>query len=304
LNNDRLAHLVEDACRAEVEAPKPGNVHPGASFVDLDAADFLASARAIAPIFGRPADKGVGVLVLEGVRATRQVAPSNTNLGILLLFAPIVRAAVTLAPLRPQIGRVLQELTVEDARHVYEAIREASPGGLGSVEEQDVALVPTVSLGEAMRLAADRDSIARAYTNEMVDIWRMRDEVYRPSLQAGRTRNEAIVWTHLHWMAAFPDTLIARKQGEQEARISAERARAIVADWQDPSCLGVVARPGLMQAKSLADFDAWLRAEGHRRNPGTSADLVAATILLNSLEEERSAGGASPARERVAENLC
>jgi triphosphoribosyl-dephospho-CoA synthase len=31
--------------------------------------------------------------------------------------------------------------------------------------------------------------------------------------------------------------------------------------------------------KTCQELDAWLRADGHRRNPGTTADLVAATLF-------------------------
>ena len=35
---------------------------------------------------------------------------------------------------------------------------------------------------------------------------------------------------------------------------------------------------------ALSDFDFWLRADGHRRNPGTTADLITAGIFLNLLD--------------------
>ena len=31
---------------------------------------------------------------------------------------------------------------------------------------------------------------------------------------------------------------------------------------------------------AIAEFDHWLRADGHRRNPGTTADLVAACLFV------------------------
>src|SRR5204862_451408 len=80
-----------------------------------------------------------------------------------LLLAPLARAAA-LEPdtnrLRESLRKVLDATTVADARDVYVAIRRASPGGLGQAEEQDVSTDPTVTLTDAMELAADRDAIA------------------------------------------------------------------------------------------------------------------------------------------------
>jgi triphosphoribosyl-dephospho-CoA synthase len=80
----------------------------------------------------------------------------------------------------------------------------------------------------------------------------------------------AIVHCHLTLLAAHPDSLILRKQGPQEAAEASRRARAVLqSGWPHA--------PGGRSA--LADFDAWLRAVGHRRNPGTTADLLTACLF-------------------------
>jgi triphosphoribosyl-dephospho-CoA synthase len=287
-----LARIVRHACRNEVLARKPGNVHPGASFDDLTVDDFLRSADAIAPVMARAANCPVGQTILDAVQATTQVARSNTNLGIILLFAPICRAIATGGTGQADVARVLDNLTQEDARLVYQAIREAIPGGLGKVSQQDVTEEPTVTLREAMQLAADRDSIARQYVTGMADIWQMRKEILRPARESGMAEEECIVWCHLVWMARFPDTLIARKCGWEIARESADRADQILRLYQQPSTNKAESRPsppvvplpkpGWMKSAELAEFDRWLRSDGHRRNPGTSADLLAATLLVDS----------------------
>ncbi len=273
MDSDWLARQVRDACRAEVLAPKVGNVHPGAAFEDLTVADFLASAEAIAQVLGMAGRYSVGEMILAAVRATKEVARSNTNLGMILLLSPMAKGVARGDDARSSIEQVLRELSVDDARQTYQAIREAMPGGLGKVDAQDVVAEPTVTLLEAMRLAADRDSIARAYVTGMADLWEMREKVYRPALDAGASQDEAIVWCHLVWMARFPDTLIARKCGERVAQESARRAREVV-----ERCEGASA---VLASRELAELDGWLREDGHRRNPGTSADLVAGTIFLD-----------------------
>ena len=71
---------------------------------------------------------------------------------------------------------LLTRLTVADARAGYEAIRLASAGGLGDSAEQSVSKEPTVTLLEAMRLAADRDLIAKQYATGFADIFENRPQ--------------------------------------------------------------------------------------------------------------------------------
>ena len=162
--------LAQVACLLEVTAPKPGNVHRHADLPGLHLVDFLLSATAIAEPLDRAETAGVGRTVLAAIEATRRVVDTNTNLGIVLLLAPLaaVPGAVDLAS---GIEKVLAATTVDDARHVYRGIRLARPGGLGAVSDQDVASEPTVTLREAMAMAADRDSIARQFTNGFREVF-------------------------------------------------------------------------------------------------------------------------------------
>ena len=196
------------ACIWEATARKPGNVHRYRDFDDSTYPDFLLSAAAIAPVMTTACQRRVGATVLEAVRATRRVTGTNTNLGIVLLLAPLA-AVPPEQELRGGIERVLAELDVEDARRVYEAIRLASPGGLGRVSEQDVYAEPTQTLRQVMALAADRDMVARQYANGFAEVFN--DGV--PALLAGLERTGsiegAIISAHLHLMAHHPDTLIA-----------------------------------------------------------------------------------------------
>src|SRR5260221_11617652 len=154
LLGNTIQELVELACLWEATVPKPGNVHPGAAFVDTTYDDFVASASAIGPVFALGDKLTVGQLVLQSVQATRQAVGKNTNLGIILVLAPLAKAVD-----ESDIENILQKLSIDDADQVYEAIRVAQPGGLGKADAQDVHDQPTVSLLEAMRLAADRDLI-------------------------------------------------------------------------------------------------------------------------------------------------
>ena len=251
------------ACIWEATARKAGNVHRYRDFDDCSYLDFLLSAAAISPAMTTACRRRVGVTVLDAVRATRRVVNANTNLGIVLLLAPL--ASVPLPEeLRSGVERVLASLDVEDARGVYEAIRLASPGGLGRASEQDVRDEPTQTLRQVMALAAERDLIARQYANGFAEVFD--DGV--PALLRGLERTGsiegAIVFAHLHLLAHHPDTLIARKRGWTEAEEVSRRASAVLE----------------AEGTNFADFDAWLCSEGHTRNPGAAADLVAACLFV------------------------
>src|SRR4051794_34369776 len=113
--------LAQVACFLEVTARKPGNVHPRADFEDAIYLDFLLSAAAIAGPMDRARVDGVGAAVLGAVEATRRVVATNTNLGMVLLLAPLA-AVVEGVELRRGVAEVLAATTVDDARSVYRSI--------------------------------------------------------------------------------------------------------------------------------------------------------------------------------------
>lgn len=265
----KLSEAIRLACLIEATARKPGNVHPQAEFDDLCYRDFVLSAETAAPILAKAGEVGVGRAVFDAVTQTQTVVGRNTNLGIALLIAPLA-AAGEQRSLAEGIGAVLEQLTVEDASLVYAAIRACPSSSLDTAPEQDVSEEPSVTLLEAMRLAADRDTIAAQYAScfELV----LKTAV--PILAAGgdfSARWEAtVIGLHLRLMAEFPDTLIARKCGPEAARQSAGLAAEVLdAGWPSASS----------GQRKLEQFDIWLRETGHRRNPGTTADLVAAGLF-------------------------
>lgn len=276
MNGAEIALAAQMACLLEVSAPKPGNVHRYRDFDDARFEDFLLSAAAIGPALGAAAEAGVGETVLRAVRDTRRWVATNTNLGILLLLAPLARAAALGGPsLQGALRGVLAGLTVSDAEAVYSAIRLANPGGMGEVAEQDVREAPTVPLGEAMRLAAGRDTIAREYGTDFAVTF----GIALPALLEARGRGAA--WAaaatecFLATLTAVPDSLIARKRGPDAAvEVSREAARVLA--------VGEPGSPARLRATDR--FDARLRDPGHALNPGTTADLTAAALFVALVE--------------------
>lgn len=273
MRTDELARRVELACLLEAAARKPGNVHPWAAFDDLTFVDFVRAAAAVAPVLAATREIGLGTAVLESVRATQRSVGTNANLGIILLLAPLCAIPEGVRP-EDGIGDVLRATTVDDSMSVYEAIRQANPGGLGGAAEQDVAGTPTCTLTDAMRLAADRDLVARQYARDFEDAFWLASRLdLRALSMAGQlpSWDATVIDGFLQMLVRRPDSLIARKCGSEVAAGASRRAQsALTEGW---SC---------QQTKSPAstEFDGWLRADGHRRNPGATADLVAAALFL------------------------
>ena len=264
------------ACLLEVSAPKPGNVSPERHFHDTRYEDFLASAVAIGPALAGAGERPLGISIRHAVRETLRWTRSNTNLGIVLLLMPLARAALRQGQsLRERLSRVLAETTVEDAAEVYAAIRQARPGGLGQSKAEDVAGAPSVTLRDAMGLAADRDAIAREYVTDFACSF----ETGVPALLAARRNRlswtDAAVETYLALLESAPDTHVARKLGVGEAELISRRA-------------GEVRRAGGTRSaegrRALAELDRELRDPRNRRNPGTTADLTCAALFIVILE--------------------
>ena len=272
---DEIALFAQLACVLEASAPKPGNVAPGRPFGDVSYEDFLLSAIVIGPVLGRAAEQPLGHTIHQAIAATARVTQRNTNLGIVLLLAPLAHAALGSLPLRDSLEEVLAGTTVEDAREVYAAIRRAAPGGLGRAESQDVASEPTVTLREAMRLAAERDSIAREWTTGFALTFDIGAPALRHARTDGLSWSDATIECFLTILASTKDTLIARKLGSDSACEVSRQARAVLE-------LGGVRAPEGRSA--LERFDRALRDERNTRNPGTTADLTAAAIFVTLVE--------------------
>ena len=261
--------LAQLACLLEATARKPGNVHRFRDFDDAHYLDFLLSAAAIAGPLDDAPQFGVGHTILRAVEATRCAVQTNTNLGMILLLAPLT-AVPTGKNLRNGVETVLAETRIEDAALVYRAIRLARPGGLGKAQDQDVLDEPTVTLRDAMRLAADRDLVARQYVIAFADVFDRVLPTLRAEIGRGRPIETAIVAAYLDFLALRPDTLIARKRGDAVALEASRRASEVLdAGWPDTD----------KGSEALAAFDAWLRLDGHARNPGATADLTTAALF-------------------------
>jgi triphosphoribosyl-dephospho-CoA synthase len=272
---DSVAGAAQLACVLEVSAEKPGNITPSHDFRDTSYEDMLRSAIAVGPELARAGGRGVGETVLAVVEASRGVAPANTNLGIALLLAPLAKAALAGGPLRARLRTTLRALDVADARAAYTAIRLAGAGGLNERVEHDVRSDPAVGLRDAMASAAERDSVASEYVTDYALTFETGIPALAAALGDGLAVRDTIVELHLRLLDHAPDTLIARKRGAAAAAQVSAHARQVLAAG------GVRTAPG---RRALASFDASLREPGNALNPGTTADLVTATLFIALVE--------------------
>ena len=270
---DAIAAAFVAACRDELEAPKPGNVHvlaPGRKPVEL----FRRSAEVCARPLVMPQAR-VGTRILGAVEASIAETGTNTNLGIILLCAPLAAAAECgIRDLRAAVAQVLDTLDVEDAALAFRAIVAAAPGGLGRAERHDVRFPPSVTLREAMAAAADRDRIARQYVTSFEDIFAIGEPALAAAIERWGEQRWAALAVFLEFMSAFDDSHVVREHGSaaaREVRRAAQSFAERLARGRDP-------------AQSIPDLLAWDRSLKARSiNPGTSADLTVATLFVRRL---------------------
>jgi triphosphoribosyl-dephospho-CoA synthase len=271
---ERIEAAFKWACLTELDAPKPGNVHVFAEGQGMTVDQFIRSANAAAaPLAAQGAR--VGLRIHGAVMATFAAVGTNTNLGIILLCAPLAAAAEGDATnLRNGLHQVLQDLDVDDADLAFRSIVRAAPAGLGHSAQHDVFDPATVSLLQAMSEAANRDMVARQYTTDFADIFDLGLPLFESVSRHRGHAKWATLATFLGFLSAFPDSHIARKLGAETANCvqgaALNFARMLQAAEQADQIL-----------PALLTWDAALKAKAI--NPGTSADLTVATLFAHRL---------------------
>ncbi len=265
------------ACRGELDAPKPGNVHVFADGHGMTVDHFLRSAEVAARPLCQHGAK-VGARIFGAVEATSASVGQNTNLGIVLLCAPLAAAAEAAGALggdlRQSLKATLAGLTRADAEAAFAAIVLANPAGLGAAARHDVREGAEATLIGAMREAAGRDRIAYQYASDYADVFGLGFESLDRAAGRGWLAPWPAVCVDLAYLAAFPDSHVARKHGAA----AAEALQTAAAGVRDSFMSKDEAADGLAD---LLDFDRRLKADG--LNPGTSADLTVATLFADHL---------------------
>ncbi|MGA0612042.1 triphosphoribosyl-dephospho-CoA synthase [Caldimonas sp. KR1-144] len=276
---ERIAAAFELACTLDVAVRKPGNVSLVSPGHGMRAQQFVDSAHAARDAITLDG-ASVGERIEVGVWATQAVAGCNTNLGILLLAAPIAMAAEVGRDLRTALAAVFAALTLDDAERTFRAITVANPGGLGHSSEADVRAPATMTLRQAMQLAAHRDRIARQYAEGGAELFDLGLAAWD---RHGRWDDPApgVQAVYLAWLSSEADSHIVRRQGAP----AAQAVTAEAAVWARRAEAG----EHLDADPAFAAWDQSLKRQG--LNPGTSADLTVATLMLAALLDDRAFAG-------------
>ncbi|MDD2724807.1 MAG: triphosphoribosyl-dephospho-CoA synthase [Methylovulum sp.] len=277
LSPTRLAELYKEACELELQAFKPGNVSVYADGHDMTVADFRISAEVSAAPLCNP-EYSVGEKIYYAVKATREAVACNTNLGIVLLAAPLLQAALDTngLGLRGSLREILNTTTIADADWVFRAIALAAPGGLGEAQAQDVHAAATVSLKTAMGLASDKDRIALQYLTDYEDIFDFAILSYYNAMNIWKSKSWSAVGVYMALLSRFPDSHIERKYGGQHSDMIMQTMAKLGRE--------LASRNPEQILPLLYQVDQELKAK--RINPGTTADMTVATLLAVLLQEE------------------
>ncbi len=269
----QLSRFYQQACDIELHAFKPGNVSIYAEGHDMTIKDFQLSAIASASPISNPS-YSLGEKIYYAVKNTREAVGCNTNLGIILLCAPMIQALSKMdnkAIFRDVLANVLQSTTIEDARWVFKAIALASPGGLGNSEQADVHSEPQITLIEAMKIAENKDRIARQYTTNFKDIFDFSILRYNESFKQWGDLNWSAVASYSALLSKYPDSHIERKHGCQYTQQVQQQmliVHKVLLNTDKPQ----------QYENMLYEIDNQFKHSGI--NPGTTADLTVATIFV------------------------
>jgi triphosphoribosyl-dephospho-CoA synthase len=241
----------------------------------MQARDFIVSARASVTAMTE-AGIGLGERIYRSIAATRDAVGINTNLGIVLLGAPLLQAAcgTGASNLRDAVRRVLDATTVADADFVYRAIRFAAPAGLGRCDAADVRDPAVLNLRDSMLLAAHIDLIAAQYANGFTELFDVAIPHLVSALQRWNDTPWAVTDLYLYLLSRFEDSHVVRKHGRATAGEIKVLARSTYDDFLHADSKDLA-------LNRLDEADVQFKTRGV--NPGTTADFCVASLLLHRL---------------------
>lgn len=268
-----LSALLYDCFICDINALKPGNVGRHGAGHGMECADFARSAEVVSPIL---CDRrlGIGRKILSSVEATRAAVHCNTNLGMILLIAPIIQVFHEhglQADFRRTVKSTLKSLGRQEAQDIFAAIRLANPGGLGKTDRYDVNFPQDIDIYSAMETAQDRDLVALQYANGYREVVDLGVKCLQNQFDRWNSVEWAVVACYLMYMASFPDSHIRRKHGIETAGQARKRTKPVLErfmSYDNPEDAREV----------LMNFDRELKAS--ELNPGACADLTVASLLL------------------------
>ena len=292
------------ATQLEVSAyPKPGNIHRLRDFPETSYEQFLSGGISLGTamrnlaVRGNEAAQGirewssirVGASINRAVRDMLEWQHGgNTHLGIILLFAPLAAAAgavcvkekIELVKLRKVLAEVIDGMTPEDSVEIYRGIDHAmNVKTLGEVNDLDVTdkasqekiLNANITPRQVFQRCCNRDSICSEWVTDFYITFLEGYPCLVSELNKGNGLNNAVVNTFLNILARHPDSLIQRKTNLEKSIEISRKARELLDQG------GADTENG--KARLFSWDDELNRSQG-MLNPGTTADLTAASIFV------------------------
>ena len=300
--------------------PKPGNVHRTFDFSDTRFEHFIAGSIALGPVMRQAAlrgiDVGLGKLEIEKIGVGRLIKEAvmdvkrwhgggNTHLGVSLLFSPLAASAglayvingkIDVKSLRENVRKVMVSTSSQDAADVYDTIISVNPTALGRLEganspdlkDRDAATKLSeqqFTLYDVMVASSKWDNISREWYSGMQICFETGYPTILNVYQNTNDPNIAVVHTFLTIVHKHPDTLIARKVGIKETPYIAKAVKTGLkkTSWVAETAGKILKMRGLTTERgrrALFEFDQKLQAGKGELNPGTSADLTAASLMI------------------------
>jgi len=267
-------------------------------FADTKYEHFLASGIAIGDAVSKAFDFGkrigknrkekkpmLGKLILQAVRDSKALHRGrNTNLGIAMLLIPLSaalgmsRESINIKRLRSNVDFLIKNSTPQDTVYLYRAVK-ASGAEVGRSKKFDVhapnvekrVIEKNMNLYKVFRIAT-WDAIARELATGMQLTFNLTYPALLREYKKTSDINKAVQKAFFVLLSKVPDTLIERKKGKKAAEEVSKKAEKIL-------------KSGLKEGE-VKLFDAMLRKEGNALNPGTTADLICAALMLLLLKEK------------------
>jgi triphosphoribosyl-dephospho-CoA synthase len=271
------------ACCLEVSSFKPGNVHRNKDYDDIKYHHFLNSGVAFGDIIYKASKdpQNIGQYIKLAVIESKKWSPSNANLGIIMLHTPIATTTgqmeeFNINTLKKEIKNTVKNTTTDDAIAVYDAIEIAMPNINPPKEGPDAQKndakqelrEKNLTLYDVFKISSSWDSISYEWTkgfNISFEGYYLLNKYYKQY----NNINLATTKTFLNILSNHPDTLIARKKDENTSKMVSDKAKEVLNNFNE---------------ESLLKFDKFLSNEGNKLNPGTTADLIASSLMIFLLD--------------------
>lgn len=275
IDQPALQKLFEKACMLDIRSLKPGNVNTNSPSKNLNYLDFLKSIEACSDIITQP-----NILledrIFESIKSTINIVGTNTNLGIILLCAPIIQAYYSQGRtnISENIHKEIISLDHNSTKKIYEGINLSMAGNMGSVESFDLKGNDFQNFYIVMKYASSYDLIAWEYSNKFEIIFNDLTNKFSNFRNKYRSYEDACSALYIYFLSKYPDTLISRKYGLDKAKDIQKIFYDLFMEVESIQDMYQIKEKLIQTDKVLKNDDI---------NPGTAADFVVATVFSNML---------------------